>query len=172
MSKAPLTANVGAVSVDVKTAATKAAITSTADITAHAIGANKNITINGVTINSGLGGNATAIAAINNVTNQTGVVASQVGTALVLTQRTYGSAARIDVTSADTGNGGMWGTVSDAGAGVDAVAEVSSDGASAWVTDASWPAAPARSLRTASATPSNSPTPQEARRLTSLASSA
>lgn len=134
MTKAPLTANVAAAYIDVKTAAAKATMASTVDIAATPITAGKFITINGVTVTSGAG-NAATITAINNVTNLTGVVASQPGNFLVLTQQSYGSANRIDVTSADAT---IWNSVSAAAIGVDAAAEVTSDGTTGYITNSSW----------------------------------
>ena len=110
--------------------ATKATLTGSVAINVDLTG--KSITINGKTIACGANEAAT-LQAINNETNATGVVATVDGSHnLVLTQRNYGSANRIDV----TGGVDAFGSASAAAVGGDARAAVSAGGVN--VSDAVW----------------------------------
>jgi len=134
LSKAPLTASLTDVAISLTGGSTqvaaKAQITGSVDLTADLTG--ETITINGVTVNGGAD-EATTLQNINNVTNQTGVVATADGDDyLVLTQQSYGSANRVDV----TGGLAIYGAAADAGVGADAKATVKAGVAN--VTDALW----------------------------------
>lgn len=116
-------------------AATKATMVNTVDLSAGAP-ADATIEINGVEI-SFLDADTIAgmTTKINNVTDQTGVVATNDGTNITLTQTEYGSDKRIDVTGTDALT--IWGAASAAAIGVDAVAVVTQTGATN-VSDALW----------------------------------
>jgi len=134
LSKAPLTQSltniaIGLVGGSTQVAA-KAQITGSVDLTADLSG--KTITINGVTIEGGANKAAT-LQNINNVANETGVVATaDADDYLVLTQKNYGSAYRIDI----TGGTDIFGSASAAAVGADAKATVTAGGNN--VTDALW----------------------------------
>ncbi|MGI6296772.1 MAG: flagellin [Armatimonadota bacterium] len=136
LSKANLSSAMTGIGIDLSAAgaqlATKATLTGTASIAGDLTG--KSITINGKTIAGGADEAAT-LQAINNQTNSTGVVATvDASHHLVLTQRSYGSANRIDV----TGGTDVFGSASAAAVGQDAKAAVSSGGTN--VSDAIWSA--------------------------------
>jgi len=96
------------------------------------------VTINGVDVALANGtSQANIAAAINNVTDQTGVVASTSGNFIKLDQLGYGSTNRIDVTGANAND--VFGATSLAAIGIDAAATVT-DAAAANVSDASWTA--------------------------------
>ena len=125
------------VGVNVTTAATQASITGTADMSGGTTG-DWTVTINGVDVALANGtSQANIAAAINNVTDQTGVVASTSGNFIQLDQLSYGSTNRIDVTGANAND--VFGATSLAAIGIDAAATVT-DGAAANVSDASWTA--------------------------------
>ncbi len=136
LSKANLTTAMAGIGIDLTAAgtqlATKATLTGTVDISGN-MSAN-SITINGKTIACGANEAAT-LQAINNHANETGVVATaDAGHHLILTQRSFGSANRIDV----TGGAAVFGSASAAAVGQDARAAVSSGGTN--VSDAIWSA--------------------------------
>ena len=103
-------------------AATQAALTSTVDLAD--VTDVMSITINGIDITTG-NGSAATLTAINARANETGVVATDVGGKLVLTQKEYGSTARIDVTNGTN----VFGPASAAAVGADVRADVSQDAA-------------------------------------------
>ncbi|NLN79475.1 MAG: flagellin [Armatimonadetes bacterium] len=134
LGKANLSSALTGISVDLSAGGTqlasKATLTGSVAINADMTG--KSITINGKTIAGGANEAAT-LQAINNVANETGVVATvDASHNLILTQKSYGSANRIDV----TGGTDMFGAASSAAVGADARAIVSSGGNN--VTDAVW----------------------------------
>lgn len=134
LSKAPLTQSLTDIAISLTGGSTqvaaKAQITGTVDLTDDLSG--KTITINGVTVEGGATKAAT-LQNINNVTNLTGVVATADGDDhLVLTQKSYGSAYRIDI----TGGTDIFGSASAAAVGADAKATVTAGGNN--VTDALW----------------------------------
>ena len=137
LSKAPLTANLTDIHISTTggstQAAAKATLGGTIDLSADLTG--ESITINGVAIAGGAD-MATTLQNINNVSDQTGVVATSeaVTNHLTLTQKSFGSTNRIDV----TGDTGIYGTTADAAIGADAKATVSSGGTN--VSDALWSA--------------------------------
>lgn len=141
LSNASLTADVSDVAVNMTTgvgvqAATKASVTGSANVSGgNASGGDWNVSINGVgvTFTDGMT-QAQMVDTINNVTNQTGVVASVSGNFIKLDQSAYGSTARIDVTGANATN--VFGAASLAAVGNDAKAVVTSGGTD--VTDALW----------------------------------
>ena len=103
-------------------AATQATLTSTVDLVD--VTDVMSITINGVAITTG-NGSAATLTAINAQTNETGVVATNVAGKLVLTQKEYGSTARIDVTNGTD----VFGPASAAAVGADVRAQVAKDAA-------------------------------------------
>ena len=134
LGKANLSSALTGISVDLSAGGTqlasKATLSGSVAINADMTG--KSITINGKTIAGGANEAAT-LQAINNVANETGVVATvDASHNLILTQKSYGSANRIDV----TGGTDMFGAASSAAVGADARAIVSSGGNN--VTDAVW----------------------------------
>lgn len=136
LSKANLTTAMSGIGIDLSAGgaqlASKATLTGTANISGDMTG--KSITINGKTIAGGADEAAT-LQAINNQANATGVVATvDASHHLVLTQRSYGSANRIDV----TGGTDVFGSASSAAVGQDARAVVSAGGTN--VSDAVWSA--------------------------------
>ncbi len=136
LSKANLSSAMTGIGIDLSAGgaqlATKATLTGTASISGDMTG--KSITINGKTIAGGANEAAT-LQAINNQANSTGVVATvDASHHLILTQRSYGSANRIDV----TGGTDVFGSASAAAVGQDARAVVSSGGTN--VSDAVWSA--------------------------------
>ena len=130
-SKSTITAN-DTFSVNVTTAAAKAQITGSVALAADLSA--ETIVINGVSIQGGANSAAT-LASINAESNETGVTAANVGGFLQLTQKEYGSAARIDV----TGGTDIFGSASAAGIGTNAAATVT-NAAAGNISDASWTA--------------------------------
>lgn len=134
LSKASLTQSLTDVSISLTGAGTQAASKAqvTGSVALNADMTGKTLTINGVSVSGGAD-EATTLQNINNVTNQTGVVATVDGSHhLVLTQKNYGSTARIDV----TGGTDMFGSATAAAIGADAKATVTCGGSN--VTDAVW----------------------------------
>lgn len=134
LSKAPLTQSLTNIAISLTGGSTqvaaKAQITGSVDLNADL--SDKTITINGVTIQGGAD-EASTLQNINNVANLTGVVATVDGSDhLVLTQKNYGSAYRIDI----TGGTDIFGSASAAAVGADAKATVKAGANN--VTDALW----------------------------------
>jgi len=117
-------------------AATRAAIV-TADLSGGAT-ADWDIEINGVAIALANGDDIDAITdKINAVADETGVVATNDGTNVTLTQKSWGSTGRIDVTGADADQVLAGGASSEAAIGIDAVAKVPITGGTD-LSDALW----------------------------------
>ena len=125
--------------VDVKTAAEKAAVTGAAigadDVTA--VGSAGTLYLNGVSIDYTAEDTATTLASkVNAVSDKTGVTASLAGTGVITYNSVgYGADAAITATEATAV---VLSAESVTDSGVDAAAEVTTDGTTGHVSDASW----------------------------------
>lgn len=138
LSKSGLTAD-ATIYVDVKQAATKATLNSKTGFAnaAAAWGSAGDMNINNVQVTWAAGATVqNVIDAINAKTSSTGVVASFDTDHVVLTQQSYGSGAQITVTNGTEFNAAAAATAN--AAGVDATAEITTDGAAGHISDGVW----------------------------------